>query len=128
MVAMCTPRDGMIAHSDHVFFLDTRSRAPPRAGGTGAAASAVGPGPAPNARPAGRIAAGRPEDGQSVDCRHQIRVRSVRKGIGVTSASALFEPGRLVRARDAIAGSDLGALFLTPGPDLRYVTGYDAKQ
>ncbi|MGI5201095.1 M24 family metallopeptidase [Spirillospora sp. CA-108201] len=32
----------------------------------------------------------------------------------------------LVRAATAKAG--LGAVLLTPGPDLRYVTGYDAKQ
>jgi Xaa-Pro aminopeptidase len=29
--------------------------------------------------------------------------------------------------REAAAGSGLAALLLTPGPDLRYVTGYDAK-
>jgi Xaa-Pro aminopeptidase len=29
--------------------------------------------------------------------------------------------------REAAAGSGLGALLLTPGPDLRYATGYDAK-
>jgi Xaa-Pro aminopeptidase len=46
----------------------------------------------------------------------------------VTSATALFEPDRLARARDAIADSGLGALLLTPGPDLRYVAGYDAIQ
>ena len=28
--------------------------------------------------------------------------------------------------REATADSGLGALLLTPGPDLRYVTGYDA--
>jgi Xaa-Pro aminopeptidase len=46
----------------------------------------------------------------------------------VTRATTLFEPDRLTRAREAIADSGLGALFLTPGPDLRYVTGYDAIQ
>ncbi|TDE30076.1 Xaa-Pro peptidase family protein [Actinomadura sp. 6K520] len=30
--------------------------------------------------------------------------------------------------RDAAAGAGLGAVLLTPGPDLRYVTGYDAKE
>jgi Xaa-Pro aminopeptidase len=45
----------------------------------------------------------------------------------VTRATELFEPGRLARVREATAGSGLGALLLTPGPDLRYVTGYDAK-
>jgi Xaa-Pro aminopeptidase len=44
----------------------------------------------------------------------------------VTSPTALFEPDRLARVREATADSGLGALLLTPGPDLRYVTGYDA--
>ncbi|TDB95043.1 Xaa-Pro peptidase family protein [Actinomadura sp. 7K534] len=30
--------------------------------------------------------------------------------------------------RDAAARAGLGAVLLTPGPDLRYVTGYDAKE
>ncbi len=30
--------------------------------------------------------------------------------------------------RDAAAEAGLGAVLLTPGPDLRYVTGYDAKE
>ncbi|WP_243708603.1 Xaa-Pro peptidase family protein [Actinomadura sp. GC306] len=30
--------------------------------------------------------------------------------------------------RDAAAAAGLGAVLLTPGPDLRYVTGYDAKE
>jgi Xaa-Pro aminopeptidase len=46
----------------------------------------------------------------------------------LTSATSPFEPERLTRARHAVAGSGLGAVFLTPGPDLRYVTGYDAIQ
>jgi Xaa-Pro aminopeptidase len=45
----------------------------------------------------------------------------------VTSASALFEPDRVARTRQAVAESGLDAILLTPGPDLRYVTGYDAK-
>ncbi len=44
----------------------------------------------------------------------------------MSSATALFEPDRLTRVREATAASGLGALLLTPGPDLRYVTGYDA--
>lgn len=40
----------------------------------------------------------------------------------------LYPPERLVRAQEATAAAGLGALFLTPGPDLRYVTGYDAIQ
>jgi Xaa-Pro aminopeptidase len=35
---------------------------------------------------------------------------------------------RLAGVREATARSGLGAVLLTPGPDLRYVTGYDAKQ
>ncbi|HEY0537837.1 MAG TPA: Xaa-Pro peptidase family protein [Actinoallomurus sp.] len=46
----------------------------------------------------------------------------------MTSATSPFEPERLTRARHAVAGSGLGAVFLTPGADLRYVTGYDAIQ
>jgi Xaa-Pro aminopeptidase len=46
----------------------------------------------------------------------------------LTSATSPFEPDRLERARQAVADSGLGAVFLTPGPDLRYVTGYDAIQ
>jgi Xaa-Pro aminopeptidase len=46
----------------------------------------------------------------------------------LTSAKSAFEPERLTRARQAVAASGLGAVFLTPGPDLRYVTGYDAIQ
>jgi Xaa-Pro aminopeptidase len=35
---------------------------------------------------------------------------------------------RLNQVRAAVRASGLGAVLLTPGPDLRYVTGYDAKQ
>jgi Xaa-Pro aminopeptidase len=45
----------------------------------------------------------------------------------VVTSTELLEPGRLARVREAAAESGLGALLLTPGPDLRYVTGYDAK-
>src|SRR5271156_3072641 len=37
-------------------------------------------------------------------------------------------PGRLRAVAEAVRGKGIGALLLTPGPDLRYVTGYDAKQ
>ncbi|HEU5160410.1 MAG TPA: Xaa-Pro peptidase family protein [Streptosporangiaceae bacterium] len=40
----------------------------------------------------------------------------------------LYPPERLARVQEATAEAGLGALFLTPGPDLRYVTGYDATQ
>jgi len=34
---------------------------------------------------------------------------------------------RIQRTRSAMAGSGLDALVVSPGPDLRYLTGYDAK-
>jgi Xaa-Pro aminopeptidase len=40
----------------------------------------------------------------------------------------LYPPDRLDRAAAACAGAGLAALLLTPGPDLRYLTGYDAPQ
>jgi Xaa-Pro aminopeptidase len=50
------------------------------------------------------------------------------RGGDLTSATSPFEPGRVARVREAVAGSGLDAVLLTPGPDLRYVTGYDAIQ
>ncbi|MFD0690324.1 M24 family metallopeptidase [Actinomadura fibrosa] len=40
----------------------------------------------------------------------------------------LYPRERLGQVQEATARAGLGAVFLTPGPDLRYVTGYDAKQ
>jgi Xaa-Pro aminopeptidase len=40
----------------------------------------------------------------------------------------LYAQGRLAQVRAATAAAGLDALLLTPGPDLRYVTGYDAHQ
>jgi Xaa-Pro aminopeptidase len=40
----------------------------------------------------------------------------------------LYPTERLTRVQEATARSGLDAVFLTPGPDLRYVTGYDAIQ
>src|ERR1019366_8007992 len=40
----------------------------------------------------------------------------------------LYPAGRLGRAAAAAGEAGLGALLLTPGPDLRYVIGYDANQ
>ena len=40
----------------------------------------------------------------------------------------LYPAERLRQVASAVAERGLGALLLTPGPDLRYVTGYDAKQ
>jgi Xaa-Pro aminopeptidase len=39
----------------------------------------------------------------------------------------LFPPGRLAAAQRATAAAGLDALLLTPGADLRYLTGYHAK-
>ncbi|MEO3784274.1 Xaa-Pro peptidase family protein [Actinocorallia sp. B10E7] len=38
----------------------------------------------------------------------------------------LYPPERLAAVREAVADEGLGAVLLTPGPDLRYVSGYDA--
>jgi Xaa-Pro aminopeptidase len=40
--------------------------------------------------------------------------------------TALYPPDRLARAQRATAGAGLDALLLTPGADLRYLTGYVA--
>jgi Xaa-Pro aminopeptidase len=40
----------------------------------------------------------------------------------------LYPAGRLAQVRAAAAGAGLDAVLLTPGPDLRYAIGYDAKQ
>ena len=40
----------------------------------------------------------------------------------------LYPASRLELVREAVAAAGLDAVLLTPGPDLRYVTGYDAKQ
>src|ERR1700681_4896753 len=42
--------------------------------------------------------------------------------------AALSPATRLAAVAYAVRAAGLGALLLTPGPDLRYVTGYDAKQ
>jgi Xaa-Pro aminopeptidase len=41
------------------------------------------------------------------------------------SGQDLYPAGRLAQAAEAAAKAGLGALLLTPGPDLRYLTGYD---
>ena len=40
----------------------------------------------------------------------------------------LYPAGRLGQVREAVGAAGLDAVLLTPGPDLRYVIGYDAKQ
>ena len=41
---------------------------------------------------------------------------------------ALYPSARLAQVAEAVLAKGLDVLLLTPGPDLRYVTGYDAKQ
>lgn len=43
------------------------------------------------------------------------------------TSSDLYPVSRLAAVQEATAKSGLDALLLTPGPDLRYVSGYDAK-
>ena len=42
--------------------------------------------------------------------------------------AALYPPERLTAVQQAVRNAGIDVLLLTPGPDLRYVTGYDAKQ
>src|SRR5215468_10745178 len=44
------------------------------------------------------------------------------------SDSRLYPADRLEQAAAAARQAGLSALLLTPGPDLRYLTGYDAQQ
>jgi Xaa-Pro aminopeptidase len=46
----------------------------------------------------------------------------------VSTDPALYPSERLARVAKAVRAQGLDVLLLTPGPDLRYVTGYDAKQ
>jgi len=43
-----------------------------------------------------------------------------------SSGTELYPAGRLDQAAAAASRAGIGTLLLTPGPDLRYVTGYDA--
>jgi Xaa-Pro aminopeptidase len=52
---------------------------------------------------------------------------AVRSEAGVSQAE-LYPAERLGEAAGAAARAGIGALLLTPGPDLRYLTGYDAMQ
>ena len=56
------------------------------------------------------------------------RAASVASGHAVAALTELYPAERLRLAADAAGAAGLGALLLTPGPDLRYVTGYDAQQ
>jgi Xaa-Pro aminopeptidase len=44
------------------------------------------------------------------------------------NSAELYPRARLAEVKAAVAAAGLEALLLTPGPDLRYVTGYDAHQ
>jgi Xaa-Pro aminopeptidase len=46
----------------------------------------------------------------------------------VSTDTALYPSERLAKVAEAVLAKGLDVLLLTPGPDLRYVTGYDAKQ
>ncbi len=46
----------------------------------------------------------------------------------MSTVSELYPAARLELVRDAVRAAGLDAVLLSPGPDLRYVTGYDAKQ
>src|SRR4051812_38038731 len=52
-------------------------------------------------------------------------LRPSRTYIGPVT-SLLLDPQRLARAQAATAAAGLDALLISPGPDLRYLTGYDA--
>jgi Xaa-Pro aminopeptidase len=55
--------------------------------------------------------------------------RRLEAAMGFDGADADLHPAdRLVTAAAAARAAGLSALLLTPGPDLRYVTGYDAQQ
>ena len=46
----------------------------------------------------------------------------------MTDDTALYPPERLTAVQASVRQAGIDVLLLTPGPDLRYVTGYDAKQ
>ena len=59
---------------------------------------------------------------------HDGTLSSKPKGRQTISGSALFPASRLEDAAERVRTGGVDALLLTPGPDLRYLTGYDAKQ
>src|SRR5207302_7446446 len=63
--------------------------------------------------------------GSSAPCPHR---RAARPSIYVVTTDELYPAGRLGQVREAVGAAGLDAVLLTPGPDLRYVIGYDAKQ
>ncbi len=56
-----------------------------------------------------------------------VTVRVLEEGLELTMTEELYPASRLGDAAAAAGRAGLDALLLTPGPDLRYVVGYDAK-
>ena len=48
--------------------------------------------------------------------------------MSAANTATLYPPERLAAVQRAVRAAGIDVLLLTPGPDLRYVTGYDAKQ
>ena len=48
--------------------------------------------------------------------------------MSTANTTALYPTERLSQVQEAVRKAGIDVLLLTPGPDLRYVTGYDAKQ
>jgi len=57
-----------------------------------------------------------------------VKGESEAAGAGGYATADLYPASRLDRAAEAAARAGLDALLLTPGPDLRYLTGYDTHQ
>src|SRR6187401_2775621 len=61
-----------------------------------------------------------------VDCpRHESLTTRSDVRLGHMTRPAI-SPDRIAQARKAAAEADIDALLVTPGPDLRWLTGYDA--
>ncbi len=58
----------------------------------------------------------------------QAATTQAASGPGGHPAADLYPAGRLEQAAEAAGRAGLDALLLTPGPDLRYLTGYDTHQ
>jgi Xaa-Pro aminopeptidase len=65
--------------------------------------------------------------GQGKEARPREAAEDPMTGNDLNSAE-LYPRARLAEVKAAVAAADLDAVLLTPGPDLRYVTGYDAHQ
>src|SRR5580658_2123738 len=67
-------------------------------------------------------------DGEGRDMSAQAATTQAASGPGGHPAADLYPAGRLEQAAEAAGRAGLDALLLTPGPDLRYLTGYDTHQ